>query len=694
MPRPHTCDLQTCSLCRLYYTSERHRVAWGGPKEVPPLPAGWGEVKSVVFPVKTAGTGRLSEEQKTQIKRAAKPCIHRGKTAVRNEGCGCSVFSCSKFGECTSLPVVKMTLPVCSTCTEYKSPDQIPPEIPIEPNNLSPKSELPWVKKLFLRRPEPWPRWAYGPDPAAELVKQAFRELFDEVKISAPPTWTQDRGIVICGGGWRFFPSLFVTVRMIRDCGCSLPIQIWYLGDRGEFDPRMLEVLKAFDVSWIDANATWRDRPGVAIRRENIDHGWMLKPFAAAYSPFREVLVLDADSYPVRNPEEFLFDHEQWEKTGAVFWPDFGALEIGQYERLGVPVPEERVGLESGQFAVDKGRHWKPLWLTCWLNSFWEYVWGPSNSALYGDKDTFQLAWFKAGHEFCMPTKTPGYDTHSYLQPGFDGRTLFVHRTRDKFRWAGEFDGKPISKDYYTYQQNGDTPQRVNHLPGEYFAWRAFNHCDVLMRPDRYFQFREGTHDPHIWKEVVYDATYDTPYLGGVTVVDVGAHMGTFSWLALSRGATEVHAYEPCPDNFRMLKGLMDHSQERVFVYNEGVWAQGGEMTLVEDQDLKNTGGKSTFRSGEGVKVPIVPFYKVMDRLENDKKVLLKLDCEGAEWGILSSEDIDWNKVWMVVGEYHVGLGHVHANPGFLLSMLHARGFKVVLFRQQDHLGLFRATRL
>ena len=38
------------------------------------------------------------------------------------------------------------------------------------------------------------------------------------------------RGVVIAGGGDRFFASLYITVRALRHVGCTLPIQVWYMG--------------------------------------------------------------------------------------------------------------------------------------------------------------------------------------------------------------------------------------------------------------------------------------------------------------------------------------------------------------------------------------------------------------------------------------------------------------------------------
>ena len=53
--------------------------------------------------------------------------------------------------------------------------------------------------------------------------------------------------------------------------------------------------------------------------------GWELKPYAVMHSRFREVLLLDADNVPVRDPS-FLFDRPEYRDTGALFWPDIVRL--------------------------------------------------------------------------------------------------------------------------------------------------------------------------------------------------------------------------------------------------------------------------------------------------------------------------------------------------------------------------------
>ena len=40
------------------------------------------------------------------------------------------------------------------------------------------------------------------------------------------------RGIVICGGGERYFCCAWVCVNILRRHGCVRPIELWHLGRR------------------------------------------------------------------------------------------------------------------------------------------------------------------------------------------------------------------------------------------------------------------------------------------------------------------------------------------------------------------------------------------------------------------------------------------------------------------------------
>src|SRR5688572_20721284 len=123
------------------------------------------------------------------------------------------------------------------------------------------------------------------------------------------------RGIVICGGGIRYFTNAWVCIRMLRRLGCRLPIELWHLG-RGEFSVEMETLLLPMGVRCVDAQKVRKKFP---VRMLG---GWQLKPYAILQSAFREVLLLDADNLAVVNPE-FLFETPEFKETGALFWPDY-----------------------------------------------------------------------------------------------------------------------------------------------------------------------------------------------------------------------------------------------------------------------------------------------------------------------------------------------------------------------------------
>lgn len=219
----------------------------------------------------------------------------------------------------------------------------------------------------------------------------AFRIRFRQICSGPFPPYLggNGRGLVTCAGGWRFLAGIYTIARVLRHVGSTLPIEAWYLGDAGEYDPCFAAVTKGLDVRWIDAQEHAR-RNGISVRRWG---GWESKSYAAAHSSFAEVLFLDADCYPERDPA-YLFDEPGYLDKGAIFWPDIGRtkngspLEPGQWERFGLPVVSVP-SLESGQFLVDRRRCWRELCAVRWISDHSDYVY----QHVYGDKDTFSIAW-------------------------------------------------------------------------------------------------------------------------------------------------------------------------------------------------------------------------------------------------------------------------------------------------------------
>jgi hypothetical protein len=260
------------------------------------------------------------------------------------------------------------------------------------------------------------------------VTESTARRRMDHAAASIPPYpgGFEGRGIVIPAGGVKYFPCAWVCIRMLRQLGCTLPVELWHLGP-GEISDAIRRLLDPMDVRCVDARDVRERHPA------RILNGWELKPYAILHSRFREVLMLDADNVPAADPE-YLFDAPEYRRHGAVLWPDLErtAPECAVWRLTGVPYRDEP-DVESGQVLVDKRACWRPLRLTMWMNEFSDFWY----RHVYGDKETFRFAWHKLGAEFAMPSRGIEYLPGVLCQHDFDGRRVFQHRYRTKWTLRG-----------------------------------------------------------------------------------------------------------------------------------------------------------------------------------------------------------------------------------------------------------------
>jgi ADP-heptose:LPS heptosyltransferase len=231
------------------------------------------------------------------------------------------------------------------------------------------------------------------------------------------------RGIVICGGGQRYFRCAWVCMNMLRKFGCQLPIELWYLGQY-ELDERMKALVNPIGVHCVNAADVRKIYPVRILR------GWELKPYSILHSSFEEVLLLDADNVAIVNPE-FLFESLPYVNTGAIFWPDAERLPATHkvWEVCKIPYRDEPE-FESGQIVVDKRRCWTALQLTMHLNEHSDFYY----RLVHGDKDTFHLAWRILEKHYSMVPVPMHPIRGTMCQHDFGGRRIFQHR--HSFKWA------------------------------------------------------------------------------------------------------------------------------------------------------------------------------------------------------------------------------------------------------------------
>lgn len=246
-------------------------------------------------------------------------------------------------------------------------------------------------------------------------------------EIPAPPDELSGRGIVICGGGQRYFTCAWICIQMLRELGCTLPIELWYLGPK-EMDARMRSLVEPLGVTCRDGRSHRKNSQPKAKPRSPLG-GFELKPYAILHSQFREVLFIDADNVPVRNPQ-YLFELPEYLEYGAIFWPDYGRLSRSReiWNVCGVSYRDEPE-FESGQIVVNKLRCWEALQLTLWYNEhsdfFYKYI--------HGDKDTFHMAFRKVGQPYAMPPVPIHPLEYTMCQHDFNGERIFQHRNLAKW---------------------------------------------------------------------------------------------------------------------------------------------------------------------------------------------------------------------------------------------------------------------
>ncbi len=346
----------------------------------------------------------------------ALPCVHLGGAAPNGTGPG--LFSCALHGRCSPAwngAAPGEAVPRCVCCHDY---------LPRDPSAAD-SARMRGRADAFL---------AAVPDYPAERYR--------------------GRAVVIAGGGERYFASLYVAIRALRYVGCRLPIQVWYFGSRDEMPAGRQELLASYDVECVDADEVRERHPARRLG------GWEMKVFAALHCPFEEILFLDADCYPCRNPD-FLFDLADYRELGAVFWPDSMTTDLRlQWPAFGVPDPRRPGSVESGQFVLNKRACWRPLNLAWFYNNYSDFYY----RYCHGDKHTFEVAWTRCGRPFVMWQPQAVWKDGAYLHDGPDGRPLFVHRCGDKFRLKPESFNTPQNQAGATYST--DLP-----LERECWAW-------------------------------------------------------------------------------------------------------------------------------------------------------------------------------------------------------------------------------
>lgn len=156
------------------------------------------------------------------------------------------------------------------------------------------------------------------------------------------------------------------------------------------------------------------------------------------------------------------------------------------------------------------------------------------------------------------------------------------------------------------------------------------------------FTFRKRTSDKDIYTSVVVLNEYCLPKTLNSTdvVVDIGSHIGTFTYACLNRGSKQIYSYEAFKDNYDMLiQNLRDEIKNGFVKPNFlAVWRSDLEQqVLFISGSSENFGGRGIDYNGSNNPVNSISLDNIINNIINhvDRIKLLKLDCEGSEFAIL-----------------------------------------------------------
>ena len=142
----------------------------------------------------------------------------------------------------------------------------------------------------------------------------------------------------------------------------------------------------------------------------------------------------------------------------------------------------------------------------------------------------------------------------------------------------------------------------------------------------------------------------------GDVVLDVGAHIGLFAaYVGLRYPDVLVHAFEPFPDNFELLRENVERNRvSNVRIYPFAISGDGRLLKMATNPE--NSGGATchslTLTDRYTNMIPSATLDAVFDALDLERCKLLKIDCEGSEYEILLATR-SLEKVEYLSGEFH-----------------------------------------
>lgn len=263
-----------------------------------------------------------------------------------------------------------------------------------------------------------------------EEPEMDHREKLNQILIQSNPNSDYQvdvgtQGIITVGGG-KYWPGIYVSIRLLRELGYEYPIQVWHRGKSESVDK---DSVKDLNVEFYDIDEMGERLNNSTIPTGNAKKGgWEAKLYALYHTRLNKIMFLDADAYCVANPAP-LFD--LIESNDFIFWQDLAHQNnvvkwqyINEDWRNKFPAP-----IQGGQLLINRQNAWKLIHAAhhmCQHSSFYF-------KHMYGDQDTWRVG-LSAGIQNEIRTLNLGkadWDHLAFLCK-YDSTCFVVHRCQGK----------------------------------------------------------------------------------------------------------------------------------------------------------------------------------------------------------------------------------------------------------------------
>lgn len=367
----------------------------------------------------------------------------------------------------------------------------------------------------------------------AMLKKMHYQFVESIGSLTLPAESYSGDGIVTVGGG-KFSLLSFLIIKTLRNLGTTLPVEVFIppndTGDQ-EFCNTLLPKYNAKCIYITDV-----------LPPDSVDNfefkGYQFKSIAIIASSFENLLLLDADNFPIKDLDN-IFDKEPYKSTGLVLWPDFWrrTTNPAYYEIADIPVNYKNrvrncmdditppqaytsdmedtsdvplhdlentipdVSTESGQIMISKSKHLPTVLLSLYYNVYgpsWYYPIFSQKAAGEGDKETFIAAANFYELDFYQVKSITAVDGY-HRSEGFRGVAMLQH---------------DFVQDYQRYQHaseeinavyEGKSPQSIKLDPSyspekfyeTYFESETLKEVDIMFVHSNLPKFDPVT----LWKD-------------------------------------------------------------------------------------------------------------------------------------------------------------------------------------------------